>query len=82
MTINAPQDTGITITNRNWNIVVDQYTGYKELEFYSTKSDFMELTCKKISKWKNNGKLVLYIRHDNAPENNILMKLPMTCNAS
>ena len=28
--IKAPQDSGITITNRNWHIVVNQYTGYKE----------------------------------------------------
>ena len=45
VTINAPQDSGITITNMNWHIVVDP--GYNELEFYSTKSDFVEPTCKK-----------------------------------
>ena len=31
-TIKAPQDSGITITNRNWHIVVNQYMGYKEME--------------------------------------------------
>ena len=45
-TIKVPQDSGITITNRNWHIVVDQYMGYKESEFYSTKSDLVEPTCK------------------------------------
>ena len=55
-TIKAPQDSGITITNKNWHIVVDQYTGYKELEFYCTKSDFVEPMCKKFSECKNNGK--------------------------
>ena len=70
-----PQDSGITITNRNWHIVVDQYTGYKESELYSTKSDFLELTCKKFSEWKNNGKLVSYTRHDNAQKNKILIKI-------
>ena len=29
-TIKAPQDSCIPITNKNWYIVVDQYTGYKE----------------------------------------------------
>ena len=38
--IKAPQDSGITITNKNWHIVVYQYTGYKKLEFYCMKSDF------------------------------------------
>ena len=32
--IKAPQDSGITITNKNWHIVVDQYTGYKKSEFF------------------------------------------------
>ena len=54
---------------------MDQYTGYNESEFNSTKSDFMELMCKKFSKWKNNGKLVSYISHDNAPENKVLFKI-------
>ena len=74
-TIKAPPDSDITTTNRNWHIVVDQYTGYKELEFYSTKSDFVETTYKKISEWKNNRKLVTYIKHDNAPKNKILIKI-------
>ena len=51
-TIKAPQESGITIPNRNWYIVVDQYTGNKESEFYSTKSDFVEWMCKKFSDWK------------------------------
>ena len=54
---------------------MDQYTGYKELELFSTKNDFMELTSKKFSKWKNNGNPIIYIRHDNAPKNNVLIKI-------
>ena len=73
--IMVPQDSGITITNKNWHIVMDQYTGYKESEFYCNKSDFVKPTCKKFSNWKNNGKLVTYIRHDSAPENKVLMKI-------
>ena len=73
--IKASQDRGITITNRNWCIVVDQYNGYEELEFYSTKCDFVEPMCKKFSKWKSNGKLVAYIRHNNAPENKVWTKI-------
>ena len=45
--VKMQQDSGITITNRNWNIVVDQYIGYKESEFYTTKSNFVEWMCKK-----------------------------------
>ena len=48
--------------------------GYKELEFYGTKSDIVEPMCKKFSEWKNNGKLVTYIRH-NALENKVLIKI-------
>ena len=29
-TIKVPQGSGTTTTNKNWHIVVDQYTGYKE----------------------------------------------------
>ena len=74
-TIKEPQDSGITITNRNWQIVVDQYTAYKESQFYSTKSDFVEPMCKKFSKWKNNRKPISYNRLNNAPENKVLMKI-------
>ena len=73
--IKVSQDSGITITNKNWHIVVDQYTGYKESELYGTKSDFVEPTCKKFSKWNNSGKQVTYIRYDNAPENKVLIKI-------
>ena len=74
-TIKAPQDGSITITNVNLQIVVDQYTGYKESEFYHTNSEFVEPTCKKFSKWKNNEKLVMYIRHGNSLENKVLIKI-------
>ena len=50
VTIKAPQDSGITIIHKKWHIVVDQYTEYKELEFYCNKSVFVEPTCKKFSK--------------------------------
>ena len=46
-TIKLPRDSGNTITNRNCHIIMDQYTGYKELEFYSTKSSFWN-QCEKI----------------------------------
>ena len=68
VTVKALHDSSITIANRNWHIVVDQYTGYNELEFYGTKSEFMEQTCKKFNEWKNNGKPVMYIIHDNVLE--------------
>ena len=72
-TIKAPQDSSITVANKNWHIVVDQYTGYKESEFYGTKSDFMESTCNKFNEWKNNGKPVTNII--NAWENKVLIKI-------
>ena len=68
--------------NKNWYIVVDQYTEYKELEFYCTRSDFAEPMCKKFSKWKNNGKRVTETKQDNAWENKVVIKLPMTQNGS
>ena len=51
------------------------YMGYNESEFYSTKSDFMELMCKKFSECENNGKPVSFIQHNNAPENKVLIKI-------
>ena len=54
LTIKAPQDSGITITNKKWTIVVDQYTGYKKSEFYCAKSDFVKITYKKLA----NGKIM------------------------
>ena len=54
-TIKTPQDSGITITNKHWHIVVDQYTGNKEVECYSTKSDFVEPMCKKFRGEKKTG---------------------------
>ena len=46
-TVKAPQDSGIT-TNRNWHIIVDQYTGDKVLKFYSTNNQY----AKKIASGK------------------------------
>ena len=54
---------------------MDQCTEYKKSEFYCTKSGFVEPTCKKFSKWKNKEKLVKYIKHNNAPENKVLIKI-------
>ena len=51
----SPQDSDFLIINGNGHIVVDQYTEYKELEFYCTKSDFVKPTCKKFSKWKKDN---------------------------
>ena len=75
VTIKAMQGSGITITNRNWIIVVDQCTGYKVPEFYYIKSDFVEPTCKKFSEWKNNGKMVVYIRHNHVRDNKVSRKI-------
>ena len=49
VTNKAPQDSGVTITNRNWYIVMVWYTGDKELEFHCTNSDFVEPMCKTFS---------------------------------
>ena len=45
-TIKAPQDSGMTITNRNWHIIVDQYDGYKELDS----------TVPRVTLWNKEGK--------------------------
>ena len=55
VTIKLPQDSSITITNQNWHIVVDQYMGYKELDCYCTKHDFVEPTCKNLASGKIMG---------------------------
>ena len=74
-TIKALQDSSIIVTDKNGHIMVDQYIWYKESEFNSTQSDFVEPACKKFSKWKNNGKPVTYIRHNNAPENKVFIQI-------
>ena len=38
-------------------------------------SDFVEQMCKKFSEWKNNGKLVMFIRHNDAPKNKVFIKI-------
>ena len=48
---------------------------FMELEFYCTNSDFVKPTYKKFSKWKNNGKPVMYNKHDNAPVHYVLIKV-------
>ena len=50
--LKAPQVSGIDVTNTNWYIVVDQFFKYKKSEFHYTKSNFVELTCRKFSQWK------------------------------
>ena len=75
VTIKTPQESSITITKKNWHIVMDQDTGYKESQFHCINSDFVEPTCKRFSKWKNNGKPVTYIKHNNASENEVLIKI-------
>ena len=70
VTIEAPQDSGIAVTNKNWHIMVDKYIGYKESEFYSTKSDFVKSMCKKFCEWKNNGKPVTYITREQSFDKN------------
>ena len=55
--IKAPQDSGITITDKNWHIVVDHYMGYKQSELYGTKSNFVEPKCKNLTSGKIMGNL-------------------------
>ena len=74
-TIKAIQESGIAITKKNCHIVVDQYMGYKELQFHGAKIDFVEPMYKKFSKWKSNGKPVTFIRQDNTLKNKVLMKI-------
>ena len=74
-TLKALQDSSITVTNKNGHVIVGKYTGYKELEFYSTKSDFVEPMCKKFCKSNNNEKLVMYIKHKFTLENYVLIKV-------
>lgn len=54
--------------------MVDERTGYKELEFYDTKNKFIEPTFRKMHGWQSSGKLLSYIRQDNAGENKVLVQ--------
>jgi hypothetical protein len=57
------------VTKPNWRIIVDEATNLKFSDFYETKNGMVEPTCELLNKWKQNGKIVKFMRMDNAGEN-------------
>lgn len=66
-TIRAQEST--PMTKPNWRIMVDEATNFKISDFYDTKAGMVEPTCELLNKWKQNNKIVKFIRMDNAGEN-------------
>ena len=65
-------DKNTNITNINWHLMVDEYSGYKISCFYATKNGMVEPTCQQYQLWKSNDKPVHVVQQDNASENKIL----------
>jgi hypothetical protein len=60
------------VTKPNWQIMVDERTGMKFLDFFKAKNGMIEPTCAQWNRWKAAGLVVKYVRLDNAGENNAL----------
>ena len=52
-----------------WRIMVDERTQLKFSDFFDTKDGMVEPTCEQLYRWMQNGKVVKYIRLDDAGEN-------------
>jgi hypothetical protein len=68
-----PKD-GLVPSKPHWCIKVDEMTQMKFSTFYKHKDDMVEPSCELFHKWGNDGKIVKYIRCDNAGENRTLEK--------
>ena len=55
-----------------WRIMVDERTQLKFSDFFDTKDGMVEPTCEQLYRWMQNGKVVKYIRLDDAGENKAL----------
>ena len=55
-----------------WRIMVDERTQLKFSDFFDTKDGMVEPTCEQLYRWMRNGKVVKYIRLDDAGENKAL----------
>jgi hypothetical protein len=59
---------------KNWRMIVDEYTGKKTSHFFPTKNGMIEPTCELMHKWNVEKKPVMIMRMDNAGENIKLVK--------
>jgi hypothetical protein len=75
-TIRDPEDMKVTVTKRNWRIMVDELTGMKFSDFFDTKNGMIEPTCEQFHKWEQRDIPVKQVRCDNAGEN---IKLEKRC---
>ena len=75
VTIKAPQDSGITITKKELIHCHESVHGIQGVRVLQYQELLCGPICKTFSEWKHSGKLVLYIQHDNAPENKVSIKL-------
>ena len=55
----------------NWFMIVDAATGMKFSSFWTTKTGFIEPTCRLMSRWLQKGIALKVIRCDNAGENKL-----------
>ena len=63
------------ITNPNWLLVVDQYTGMKFSTFHAKKNGIVEPLCEFFQKCLNMGKeAIKNVRLDNAGENKLVQQ--------
>ena len=59
----------VTLTKKNWNIIVDKFIGIKYSDFYDTKNGMIEPTFKCFKKWKQNGQPVNIVGYGSADKN-------------
>ena len=74
ITFLKPTEDEPKLTKPNMLIVVDEATGLKMVFFYDHKDHMIEPLCQLINKWKQNNKIVLHVRMDNAGENLAFIK--------
>jgi len=72
--IRAPDGVEINVTDKNWRIIVDELSEYKESHFYESKNGMIEPTCAIFNKWTQGGKEIKFLRQDNAGENKKLIE--------
>ena len=68
-TIKPPRDLKGKVTKQNWRLIVDERTGIKYSDFFSTKDGMVVPTCERFLRWKQAGVPVANVRCDNAGEN-------------
>eukprot|EP00957_Ditylum_brightwellii_P199183 15183399-Ditylum_brightwellii.AAC.1 len=65
-TIKGQKGGPVVNSEKNWRIMVDEYSTLRLSDFYKTKSGMIGPTLEKINWWKQSGKEVKCIQCDNA----------------